>query len=286
MWRKNALYLIRTSAGFTLPEVMVGGAIMAGVALAGATLLKNQADSQKRLNADQSLMMFHSTLTKTLENPHHCNATFKFKYGEAITSELVIPAIELCGANCNLDADAGTVTKSATPFFTAGDFIKNTQDNRQYWKLSDIRTKNALNKTGVARLIFTYDDVRPPGRKVYKEALVNLRFSNDGKLMECFNDQESSVNNLSNDLCKSLGNDLVVWNEETQKCELKDAVEDCSEHGKMVVGISSTGEVTCRDVGQGFDPVGSFDDRQATCEAGSNAKTIILPNGKLGVICE
>jgi prepilin-type N-terminal cleavage/methylation domain-containing protein len=32
--------------GFTLPEIMIGGAIVAGVALAGATLFKNQSKEE------------------------------------------------------------------------------------------------------------------------------------------------------------------------------------------------------------------------------------------------
>lgn len=59
-----------------MTEIMVGGAILAGVALSGARLFKDQRQSQGRLDSEQVLQDFHRNFTKFIQDEKNCNATF------------------------------------------------------------------------------------------------------------------------------------------------------------------------------------------------------------------
>jgi Tfp pilus assembly protein PilV len=294
---------LKNQTGFSLPEVLIGGAILAGVALAGATLFKNQSTAQNIVNADQQLTMYHAALAKTLENTHHCNATFKYKYLASATEIGAtddIDSIRLCESNCNLDADAGTVNVAAAPFISEGDNI-DRNSNQRMWQLQSIVPMNSLNNTGVLRLRFNYINTRLGGRFAAKDVLLNLRFnSTNGTFTECFNDQESSVNNLSNDLCDTINATGITsdgrvsyWDEVQQKCLLRGAagtgtgdLKNCSAQGLMVEGINSNGIVSCRSVGQGFEPgpstVPSIVDN---CANGDKARLAWI-SGKLRILCQ
>lgn len=289
MIKRSLWNFIKAQSGFTLPELMVGGAILAGVALAGATLFKNQMDSQRRMNADQQLAMYHSNLTKTLENVHHCNATFQYLYGTAGTfnTGLEINEVRLCESNCNLDSDAGSVVASGTPFISMGQVIgtggPTTAQQLNHWYINSITPTSDITGTGSLRLRVSYIDStnKNSGREVKKDIIVNLRFNQAGRFMECFNNQESAVNNLSNDLCDTINSTgvssdgrLVYWDETEQKCKLNTNVKNCTAQGMMVSGITSNGTVICRSVSTGFDPSTSVNTTSDTCAAGEKARLV------------
>lgn len=297
---KPSIWKVLNHRGFTLPEVLVGGAILAGVALAGATLFKNQSTAQSKVTAEQQLTLYHAALAKTLENTHHCNATFQYKYNTtsigSATDDLTV--LRLCESNCNLDSDAGTVTLAATPFIREGDFIDRAQAQRN-WRLLSIVPMNNLTSTGVLRVRFTYANARSQNREVTKDVLLNLRFNPaDGRFKECFNDQESSVNNLSNDLCDTINTTGVTsdgrvsyWDEAQQKCLLRGAsgtstgeLKNCATQGLMVEGINSNGIARCRTVGQGFVPGASVNTASETCASGERARLVWSAN-QLRVTC-
>jgi type II secretory pathway pseudopilin PulG len=74
------------SGGFTLPEVLIGGAILAGVALGSATLFQNQKKAQRSVEYDQKLAIYHSQLSRTMGTASNCNATLKSIYATPPTS--------------------------------------------------------------------------------------------------------------------------------------------------------------------------------------------------------
>jgi prepilin-type N-terminal cleavage/methylation domain-containing protein len=247
MTKRSLWNVIKAQSGFTLPEVMVGGAILAGVALAGATLFKNQMDAQRRMNADQQLAVYHANLTKTLENVHHCNATFQtFNLASATSIGPTDPIneVKLCESNCNLDSDASSVVPAATPFITPGQQIGTggpaSAQQLNHWYLKSITPVDTITGTGSLRLRVSYIDGtnKNGGREVKKDIIVNLRFSEAGRFVECFNNQESAVNNLSNDLCDTINSTgvssdgrLVYWDEAEQKCKLNTNVKNCTAQG-------------------------------------------------------
>lgn len=286
---------IKGNAGFSLPEVMIGGAILAGVALTAATLFKDQTKAQQRINFDQQLNQFHGTLTKMLDNVHNCNATYSSAYGSTSIGPSNVPgAYVVCANNCNLEADAQTVVPG-TAVAAAGSYIE-TANSKQVWMLQNVAHMNTLTATGQLRIRFTYQlNPRLGNRTVTKDSIVNMRFDKTGKFVECFNDQESTVNNLQNDLCDAINSTgvdsngrLTTWDENLQKCVLTGSaaapVKDCTAAGMMVEGISSGGVMHCRPISTGFDPAPLINGSTTTCAAGSNA-TLVFSGGQLSVQC-
>jgi prepilin-type N-terminal cleavage/methylation domain-containing protein len=230
-WKK-----IITQNGFTLPEVMIGGAIIAGVALAGASLFKDQSRAQARVQHDQTLNQFHASLAKTFENSVNCNATLSPYYGLATVGATdLITDVRTCttskgsSTRCLEGATPADVT-TAAPQAVEGRYIDQEGDgsfynlpcstcfltlstpptpstantSRKVWTLTSIAPVAAVNKTGAFLLNVTYTlNPRIGVRTIRKQISLNVRFAN-GVFEECFNDQKSSISNLQNDVCRSL----------------------------------------------------------------------------------
>lgn len=273
--------------GFTLPEIMVGTAILAGVALAGATLFKDQNKAQSRLEHDKALSQFHTSVGRLLENNMHCNATVGSP-GASISSGTAISSIRQCTANCYWDVDAGTMTTSN--FISEGEWT----DNTQIWQVTDISYVGTVNTTGPLRMRITYQsNPRIGARTISKDIMLGVRFGG-GTYRGCASDQQSSVNNLQNDLCKSLtsitstGSIISEWDDATQTCRLRDNLKDCTAQGLMVEGIRPDGSVHCRSIGTGFnlESGSAFDGTSSSCAIGTTARLITNADGKLRVVCQ
>jgi hypothetical protein len=167
-------------------------------------------------------------------------------------------------------------------FIQEGDWIDGgSAVSKQIWTLSKIEYRNntTLTTTGSLPLRMTYTLNPKLGvRTITRDTSVNLRFSS-GKFIECFNDEESTIDNLQNDVCKSFSplnslgvtDGLVKWDDASQTCILKGAtttgaavVKDCSTTpGQIVNGIGSDGKVKCKTINFGA--------------ASSNADAVIDP---------
>lgn len=235
LWKK---YL--SQKGFTLPEVMIGGAIIAGVALAGASLFKDQSRAQARVQHDQLLNQFHASLAKTFENSLNCNATLRPYFGlSTIGATDLISDVRTCttsGVNytkCVEGASPEEIT-AAGRLAVEGNYIDQEGDgsfytrvtnpttlvsslalatpatpstvntSRKVWTLTSIAPDAGVSKTGPFLLNVTYTlNPRIGVRTIKKQISLNVRFAN-GVFQECFNDQKSSISNLQNDICRSL----------------------------------------------------------------------------------
>jgi prepilin-type N-terminal cleavage/methylation domain-containing protein len=281
--------------GFTLPEVIIGGAIVAAVALAGATLFKNQSKEHARIENDQHLAQFHQMLSRILENPGHCNATFKSRYGLDIPAT-GINGVYLCSGNCGFDFTANMVTQGSA-FATVGTYIDRAR-SRQLWLLGAIIPATSLNTTGSLLLKVTYRQNPKLGNRIItKDITVNMRFSN-GKFQHCVNNQQSAVNNLQNDLCRSLYSrssvgaisttgQIAYFDDVTQRCVVNTAIKDCTANGTMLTGVSSSdGAVHCSGFTNSFNTTTPLFDTtpSSTCGSGSQA-SIQFVGGKFKAIC-
>lgn len=272
--------LISSERGFSLTEVLVGGGILAGVALAGARMFNDQKMAQKKVADEQKLNLYHQNIVKQMNLASNCNATFKLagRYNQPFTAGFALTnGLKGCiGATCmdtnknpdgtiNLKQDANTVdvgTTNALLTIGPGNYV----DSSQIWYAESAIVNTARTTTGPVAIRVTYRmNPRIGTKSVVKDVVVNARFSG-GVFKECLSGQESNINNLQNDFCKSLNFDelastganhgkLAVWNEETQTCEIG-TQKRCDTPGMVVDGLDSTGTIRCRPIVQSNEAAG------------------------------
>ena len=301
------------SKGFSLTEVLVGGGILAGVALAGAQMFNDQKGAQKKIQDDQKLTTFHQGLQKQIGMSANCNATFKaanLASGTALNDNQTFPALYGCGSECSdtnktagggatkLDRKAIDVGVGAVLLNTAaGTYI----NEERVWSAESIVHRNkvagaAKTTTGPTTLRVTY--VKDPrltnGRsvKVVKDLTINARFSG-GQFQECLNANESSINNVQKDMCNALSGGFntsgaaitkpfATWDDLTQTCKINN--NDCSAQGLAVDGVDSLGNAKCKPVISPHDANIMQQGGDVTCSAGT--PTMKFENGKFKVICQ
>lgn len=266
--------LMSSERGFSLTEVLVGGGILAGVALAGARMFNDQKMAQKKVADEQKLNLYHQNIVKQMNQASNCNATFKVagRYNQALTAGFALTnGFKGCvGSTCmdsnknpdgtiNLKQDANTVDISTTsPLLTIGS--STYIDSSQIWYAESAVVNTARTTTGPVAIRVTYRmNPRIGNKSVVKDVVVNARFSG-GVFKECLSGQESNINNLQNDFCKSLNFDeidstatnsgqLAVWDEATQTCVIG-TEKKCDQPGMVVDGLDSTGRIRCRPIVQ------------------------------------
>lgn len=259
-------FILQNAKGFSLTEIMVGGAVLAGVALASAQLFKDQKISQKKIEYDQQLALYHSNLVKVLTQTGNCNATMRqlIPQGSGLTAPLTVNTLFICvpsGTNKCLD-DNSTADRSFdayTPGAYAGTALISTNqytDNTLSWQVTRMQLLDSRTTTGTTRLRMTYRmNTKIPGFKtVNKDIFLNLRFFNNA-FRECVNNQESSVNNLQNDFCKTINlsegtatsdGRMAIWDEATQTCRIV-GTKDCTwQYNMHTDGIGADGVVRCK----------------------------------------
>lgn len=285
--------MLKAQAGFTLTEVMIGGGILAGVGLAGAMLFKDQKMAQKKIDNMQTLNIFHQNLIRQMNNPFNCNATFKqlgYIDGTSVPAGSV-NSLYLCGSGCtDFKTGVAGVTAGAA-VVTRGQFIDNFPDpskSTQLWNVNDIVIPNTVTSSGplIVRIVYELNTAKfPNSPKVSKDILLTARFSTTGttKFKECLNSQDSSVNNLQNDICKSMsslastGSVIAQWDEATQSCktvgDTTNKLKTCPA-GMVVEGIRSDGSVHCKYPTTGIG-----------CPPGQTGK-LKMVSGSMKVVCE
>lgn len=290
--KKLFFKLLHNQTGFSLTEVMVGGAILAGIAITGTKIFRDQRYAQKNVENDQHLALFHQGLIKTLSNTATCNATFKAWYGTPIpATALSIYKCDPLLSNCdNRKLDANGIVKATPPIWdiTLPDRWISPQ---RIWKITNIEVASAVTSTGPLKLRVTYqlNPSLPNPRQVIREILISVRFNNGGGFKECVNNQDTSLNNLQNDICKTMNMNMVTsaghiaqWNEDSQSCEMIDTGKTCPA-GYVIEGIRSDGSVHCATATQNLGNDNSLNSTgPKNCPTGTK---IVFTGGTFEIVC-
>jgi prepilin-type N-terminal cleavage/methylation domain-containing protein len=308
--QKNRLRSLVGERGFTIPEVLVGIVIITGVTVAGSRMFKDQKLAQKKVEYDAALTAFHNTVSKHLQNANNCNATLRGYYGltgAAINASAPPAAIYTCtgctATDVDYDANAISIPDSArTLWLQPGQWIENTNgatnQGTRTWRIESwsFIVPGTTGKGGFRIMYKLNPDLPYGGRSVNKLVTLPLRFSrvSPAVFRECMSSNESSVNNLQNDVCNSMTSQfgstgvIMQWNDATQKCERVGAssgtpVKDCASTGQIVEGIRSDGSVHCKSIGDGVVP-GEDLMLQSPCPPGGSIKLEIV-DGKVVTTC-
>lgn len=298
--------ILRNSSGVSLTEVMIGGGILAGIALAGAQLFRNQKFSQMRIEHDQKLAIYHLQLSKMMNSSDNCNATLKMvvSSGSGIPAGMVIPSIKKCTGNCvdpNSTANDLAYDAWVAGSYTGPDYISSSatkpasgstawvDKTESYWVKSIVAT-DAVTRTGPVTIRVTYSmNPRYYPKEVAKDITFNARFNN-GAWKECQNKLEGSVNNLQNDLCKSFNlqefnstGNIAVWDEATQTCQFKTG-KTCPANWALD-GIDSNGMMRCRPALKGGEANQIQDTSGTSCPGGRPTMHFNTATRKMEVLC-
>jgi hypothetical protein len=259
-------------AGMSLMEVMLGGAVLAGVGLAGAYIVKQQREAQYRVEQDRELNLFHDRLSRIMNAPANCREfmreiTAQLGGGMTFSSERVSTAsnpiqLHTCAGTCNASDTIGTApTEKGPAVIRPGDWT----DNKRNWRMVAFNIPD-LQFSGInaasGRYAFKIEYNNPRYRSIHKDLILNLRFEN-GRFVQCMDPQSSSVNNMQNDICRGMINSLgvnslgsiVEWDPLTQRCQPRPSiVRVCTDLGLVFAGIDSNGMARCKGTPEIVNP--------------------------------
>ena len=255
---KSFKLILKKESGFSLMEIMLGGSLLVGVGLAGSQLFKNQTVAQKRINNDHALEFFHNNLSRTMSLSENCNVNMKAQAtGGFVRQKRTITSLGLCDQALGKCADDNTEPDLSFDVNTPNALIykeayRRNNEVDSSWQIQNMEIRDSLDHSGLVRFRVTYTtNPRVPYRKtIHKDIILNLRLS-DGKFSECVDARESYMNNLQNDLCKSLG-PLATWNDSKQICQIINGSKDCLPTNQHVAGIGSDGSLTCTKIPSGL----------------------------------
>ncbi len=301
-------------SGFSITEVMVGGAILAGVALGGARMFKDQKTGQKKVELDATLNAFHASVVKVMNDAKNCNATLNTSYNASSAGWIQPDGIYLCSGctSTSIDYTANPTISARTspawvkkntlayPNVSTDAWIENTSGQTdkgtRTWFVEDITLiPPATAGTGSAKLRMTYrlgPTMPGAGKTVTKDLNINMRFTQDtvaaNRLFKsCLSGSESSLNNLQHDICASMtqlssAGSIMRWNDVTQQCDALTSVKTCPA-GTIIEGVRADGTVHCKAMSQGVDFQNDLM-LSSPCAAGTSVR-LELVDGKLTTRC-
>lgn len=245
-------YMKLASNGFSLMELMIGGAILAGIGLTGAQLIKGQKKVQSNIDHDLELDLMHAKISDMFtENAKDCDATFRSKYNTSNLS--AITQIRKCVDGCDSSKDASSVNAStsqviyttglSSPHLTPPPTGSPTRNMWYIQSFGNLQPQNGATSTNIVVMPIHYAH-KTQSRVVTKYVTMAMRFSSTGKFLQCLDQRTSNIQNLEKEMCGAVkittGATTLrgVWNGDTQKCVVSPVT--CPA-GTTFVGIPGSG---------------------------------------------
>jgi type II secretory pathway pseudopilin PulG len=295
-----------TQTGMSLVEVMIGGAMLAGVALVGAELFKQQSSATQDVVARAELDAYHNKLTSILSDARNCNATFNsVSLSSSNTGNF---SLSICCPNESTNPSCSLTQSSCLPPFppyipitdrklilypnpwgttpppgTKGGF---TARFLPLFNSSETGPVVAPAGGGVVKTILQieYRLLRPylssgssgAGRVIRKIPL-NFKFSALGAFLGCVDGESGSKNTLQQELCRTLGPRLTYYSSGTDECKYLNTTPTHSCPGitgdprSILIGLNSNGDPVCRSGIDAFNESDIIDPAAASdCGPGKN----------------
>lgn len=210
--------------GFSLVELVVGGAILAGVGLLGTQLVKNQKVQQQRIDHDLELELLHSKISDFFrENAKDCDATFRYHYNQV--GPIPAPAaIRRCTTNCEAWRDA-QLTVGPVVFA-----VNSGLGDRTLWQVESFgelinQAGLSPSRSNIMLLPVNYVHRTQSSRRLTKFVPITMRFDSGGRFKQCLDSDATNIQNLERAACHSFtaistsGSYVkATWNGDTQTC--------------------------------------------------------------------
>ncbi len=293
------------SRGFSMVELMIGGAFLAGAGLTAMLIFGNHMKAQKNVSHIQKLQTNHASVSKLMTDTRNCNATFNDQYGKTTIEDPA--ALYTSDTAATFLQDAGNTVRGG-PIFQVGGW----SDPSNTWRVEDIEmvqlqdtsgaTVNNVDNSIARRYRMDVDYVlagvsmgtAQAGVKETKSVYLTLRFEKTGAgsvFRGCMDARKNSIQNLENDLCETLtppvpsagGGQIFTWNKDTQKCQLVTGVKTCGV-GYTIEGITSLGVVKCEKISKALNAPLMINSNGCST-TNSNARLVFDSTGKLRISC-
>jgi hypothetical protein len=298
--------------GAFLVEVILGGGLLIGIAIAASSFYKTRLKSQTYMEKLRNLDTFHSYLTQTLHNTGHCNSTFKeWDQSTVVPGSLAkdVKRIWLCSNNCTEKFTTSTVQRNSSPLLTEATarpsdetewlpFQKDTLTIRSKdWILKDLGMV-PLTKSGKGTLKFLYELF--PGtsdsKKVLKTIDLYFKFTplSNGTpvFISCGSGKESSLRSVLQEMCESMsrvasapsGSTILgEWDYGEQECNLNPSPR-CGLN-EAIKGVDKDGLLTCQSLTKDVEGMNLYQPNEENCSGSLKPSIIIDVDGKLRISC-
>ncbi len=294
-----------TQTGMSLVEVMIGGAMLAGVALVGAELFKRQSSATQDVVARAELDAYHNKIVSILSDARNCTATFAGSIGSTSIT-MVSSTLDRCcpnqstNPNCTLTQNscapgAPILANDIKPFATFVPYARTPPPDTSggftlHWRnlvnFDETGPVVAPAGNGVIKVILQirYRLLRlyltsgsATGGEVLRKIPLTLKFSSSGGFQGCVDGESGSKNTLQQELCRTLGPRLTYYSSGTDECKYLNTTPTHScpaitgDPRSILIGLNSNGDPVCRSGIDAFNESDIIDPAAASdCGPGKN----------------
>lgn len=305
-------------SGFSLVEAMVGGALIAGLGLMGASIFSQQSSKVNYVDAQEKLNSYHNNLRRMFSEENHCNALLA---SSVPVSSLAPVSINTCcpagSVSCEITGISSCLANVDEPIKVpptnkkevlsvdktkASNFTDNTRrirlDSIKYYdpfKQEYVATMSAnANKNFEMHLTYELLNVKGGPPFIRKIIPLSLRFAESGVFRGCSTNRIGSNETARKELCESLNGlnpdyAMVAWVVDANgvgKCEALNTQNKIKCDGGLVLyGISSTGHPICRSILNTADQGKMINNVPGACQTGTSIRFEKV-NGRIVVVCE
>lgn len=274
--------------GFTLPEVMIGAALLGGVALITAKLMEDQAASQIYITTQAEIAKAQSVLENYLNNPKTCK--------EMLLNRVASSTGTPIGTSGSMEPNLLTVTVPRPP---GPDQVKVVMGEANYGQFlipdNGMRLQTSTISTSVADLVIEFHATSKviKGRRdsagnlsFVKRIPVVVQLDGSNRVRDCGPVLSDSNDMAREKMCKSLGG-AAEWKSEPagtpERCFLKSV--KCP-WGQVATRMTSLGGIICEPLAEQLNASDFFDTTLSPCSGGHNLQiTRDGTTGKLKLIC-
>ena len=300
---------LKSSTGFTLIEVIVAGALLAGVSLAAVKIFSEQKMAQRRVELDRILDNHISSLKSILNVKANCDATLQT--GSVVNCTPVPgPAfVEPCSKAKNNFAVMNSAKSDFPSTLTSlkmrksntqvedviavGSYISASQTHR----LTGIQVVAPLNSsnvmgTGIARLNLTYN-IPQMNSNVVRSIFLPVKVTGSkgsSDTYECMDDKMGVDKTLQKEGCEAIAL-LGDYDYDLQDCKSRDVKYDSSAtpifrclEGETMVGMDNQGRAICQEADARLIPSQAVGPETTGC-FGKQARIVKNASNQLVIEC-
>ena len=261
--------------GFTLTEVLIGAALMGGVALVTAKLMGDQANNQVYLKTLASISNAVSIVENNIQNPATCRGMFAGMSLNVSPRTLGTPSLD---ASVLSTVTSAGVNKTILGERDYGDF---KIDNNA------ILLQQSAIAPSIADLMITFT---PRSKSSFfasrstitkKISFVVSKSSSTGLIAACGSVLGDANVSAKKTFCASLGGAAVWDGDPVNKCRLLSI--KCP-YGQVGTRLTSIGGIVCEDLASQVNLIDLFDTNSVNCLNKPNLQ-IVNSGNKFKIIC-